>query len=41
MSADEFLRWCAARTGRFELVAGRVVAMAPERVAHVRMKARV
>lgn len=41
MSADEFLRWSEGRRGRFELAAGRVVAMAPERVAHVRMKARV
>jgi Uma2 family endonuclease len=35
MSSDEFLRWAEAQPrGRFELVAGEVVAMAPERSAH-------
>lgn len=42
MSATEFTVWCRAQlSGRYELVAGEVVAMAPERVAHVRLKARV
>ena len=34
MDADAFLAWAMEREGRYELVAGEVVAMAPERVAH-------
>ena len=42
MSRTEFRRWAAAQPrGRYERVAGEVMAMAPERVAHVRVKARV
>lgn len=42
MSADAFLDWSRTHHGpRCELVAGEIVAMAPERVAHVRLKARV
>ena len=41
MTLDEFLRWAEGRPGRYELVAGRVVAMAPERAAHVRCKYRI
>jgi Uma2 family endonuclease len=43
MTADEFLVWAMEQPEgeRFELVAGEVVAMAPERVAHGRMKGRV
>jgi Uma2 family endonuclease len=41
MSANEFLAWAAQRPEgeRYELVAGEVIAMAPERVSHVRVKA--
>ena len=36
---DEYRRWCEAQPrGRFERVDGRIVAMAPERGAHLRMK---
>ena len=42
MTVDEFLAWAIAQPeGRFELVDGKVVAMAPERVAHARLKARI
>jgi Uma2 family endonuclease len=36
---EEFRRWCEAQTkGRYERVDGRIVAMAPERGAHLRAK---
>jgi len=35
MTADEFLGWAEEREGRWELIDGRPIAMAPERVAHV------
>ncbi len=39
MTADEFLTWAEAQErGRFELIAGEVVAMAPEIGDHVRAK---
>lgn len=40
MRADEFLVWAMTRPDgeRYELVAGEVVAMAPERLAHARTK---
>ena len=43
MTADEFIAWAMERPdgGRHELVGGEVVGMAPERVAHARVKARV
>ena len=42
MSRTEYRRWAEAQPrGRFERVAGEVVAMAPERAAHNRVKARV
>ena len=42
MTVDEFLAWAMAQPeGRFELVDGKVVTMAPERVAHARLKARI
>lgn len=42
MTVDEFIAWAMAQPeGRFELVDGTVVAMAPERAAHARLKARV
>lgn len=37
-TVDEFLRWAEDRPGRYELVDGRVVAMAPERAGHARIK---
>jgi Uma2 family endonuclease len=43
MTADEFLRWAEQQGdgARYELVAGTVVAMAPERAIHGRLKGRV
>jgi Uma2 family endonuclease len=39
MTADAFIDWAMAQpTGRYELVAGEVVAMSPERVGHARVK---
>jgi Uma2 family endonuclease len=39
LTADAFLDWATAQPrGRFELVRGRVVAMAPERLGHTRAK---
>ena len=41
-SREEYLLWCAAQPkGRFERVEGRIVAMAPERAVHVRVKGNV
>ncbi len=41
-SREEFRRWCEAQPkGRYERVDGRIVAMAAERGAHLRMKAAV
>ncbi len=39
MTVDEFLAWAEGREGRWELQDGAIVAMAPERVAHLRTKA--
>ena len=41
MTAAEFFEWRPSQSGRYELVAGEPVAMAPERVAHVRLKAKI
>jgi Uma2 family endonuclease len=41
MSADEFLAWAEDQEGRWELHDGAVVAMSPERVAHLQAKGRV
>ena len=42
LSREEFRRWCAQRpSGRYERIDGRIVAMAPERGAHLRVKAAV
>jgi Uma2 family endonuclease len=43
MSADDFLAWAIEqpRRPRYELVAGELVMMAPERAAHARVKAAV
>ena len=41
-SREEFRQWCEAQPrGRYERVDGRIVAMAPERGAHLRAKAAV
>ncbi len=41
MTVAEFLRWAEGRPGRHELLEGRVVAMAPERAVHARVKGEV
>jgi len=43
MTAEEFIAWAMARPEgeRYELDAGEVVAMAPERAAHARTKGRI
>ena len=41
MSFERFVEWTATQPGRHELIGGVPLAMAPERAAHVRMKARV
>ena len=42
LSLEEYRRWAEAQPrGRYELVAGEVVAMAPERIEHLRVKAAV
>lgn len=41
MTVDEFLVWADGREGKFELDDGAIVAMAPERLAHGRMKVAV
>lgn len=38
MTVDEFLIWAADKPGRFELYAGHVYAMAPERAGHAKVK---
>jgi Uma2 family endonuclease len=38
MTVDEFLAWAEGRPGRYELVAGEVVAMSPEQVQRARCK---
>jgi Uma2 family endonuclease len=38
MTVDEYLVWAEGRPGRFELHAGVVYAMAPERAAHAKVK---
>src|SRR3954453_321951 len=39
MNADEFTAWAMAQdTGRYELFAGEIVGMAPERIAHNELK---
>jgi Uma2 family endonuclease len=41
LTADAFLEWAMEQpNGRFELIDGEVVAMAPERVGHARTKFR-
>ena len=43
MTVEQFLAWLedGPEGARYELVAGEVVAMAPERAAHARLKARI
>jgi Uma2 family endonuclease len=42
LTADDFVEWAMNQpSGRFELLRGEVVAMAPERVAHARVKKHV
>ena len=42
ISRDEYHQWTTAQPrGRFERVAGEIIAMAPERIAHVRIKTRI
>jgi Uma2 family endonuclease len=42
MSREEFFAWAAQQShGRFERIGGRVVAMSPERIGHVRTKTAV
>ena len=42
MTVEEFIDWAMAQPeGRYELVDGEVVAMAPERIAHARLKAEI
>lgn len=38
MTADEFIAWAMGRQGKYELFDGEVVAMAPERAVHTRIK---
>jgi Uma2 family endonuclease len=38
MTVDEYLAWAEGRPGRFELYAGVVYAMAPERAGHAEVK---
>ena len=41
MTRTEFHRWAEGQKGRFERIAGEPVAMSPERVQHIRLKARI
>ncbi len=41
VSREAYRQWCAAQPGRHERVDGRIVAMAPERGAHLRVKGAV
>lgn len=41
ISREEFRRWAEGQTGRYERVCGEPIAMAPERIQHVRVKTRV
>jgi Uma2 family endonuclease len=41
ISADAFLEWAEAQEGRYQLIAGEIVAMAPERAPHSHVKFQV
>jgi Uma2 family endonuclease len=38
MTSDEFIAWAMQQGSRYELVAGEIVGMVPERIAHTRAK---
>src|SRR5580704_14783465 len=38
---EEFRRWAEGESRRYERIAGEPIAMSPERVVHIRLKARV
>lgn len=37
MTVDEFLAWASDKEGRYELYAGQVYAMSPERAGHAKV----
>jgi len=41
LSRQDFRRWAEAQPARYERVGGEAIAMAPERIAHVRLKTRI
>jgi len=41
LTREEFRRWAEGQTQRYERIAGEPIAMSPERVVHVRLKARI
>jgi Uma2 family endonuclease len=41
LTREEFRLWAEVQPGRYERIAGEPVAMAPERIQHARLKARV
>jgi len=41
LSRDEFRRWAAGQSGRYERIDGEPVAMSPEKAQHVRLKNRI
>ena len=42
MTVEEFLDWAMLQPGgRYELMDGQIVAMAPERAGHAKLKARI
>ena len=41
MTSDEFIAWAMQQDARYELVAGEVVAMAPERAIHARVMSHI
>jgi Uma2 family endonuclease len=41
LTREEFRHWAQSQKGRYERVAGELVARSPERIAHARLKSRV
>jgi Uma2 family endonuclease len=41
LTREEFRRWAESQSRRYERIAGEPIAMSPERVVHIRLKARV
>jgi Uma2 family endonuclease len=41
MTSEQFIAWAMDQGARYELVAGEIVGMAPERAAHARVKAHI